>query len=131
MGKRQVLEGGGLPHHRNPIPAAVKIGQFVFSSAISGEDVAAGAMPADPAQQVAQAFRNMQRAIELAGGTTGDIAKVTVFLKDLQHRDHVNREWLRMFPDEHDRPVRHAIRADLPGSVLVQLECIAVMEDQR
>ncbi len=66
MSKRQVLEGHGLPRHRNPIPAVVKIGGMVFSSAISGEDAEQGRLSPEPAEQVAQAFRNLRRAIELA-----------------------------------------------------------------
>ena len=127
MGKRQVLEGQGLPRHRNPTPAAVKIGNLVFSAAINGEDAERETLPAEPAEQVAQAFCNLRRAIELMGGTTDDIAKVTVYLRDMAHRDLVNREWLSMFPDEHDRPVRHAIRADLQNNWVLQLEFIAVL----
>ncbi|HZU08131.1 MAG TPA: RidA family protein [Chloroflexota bacterium] len=127
MSKRQVLEGHGLPRHRNPIPAAVKIGGMVFSSAISGEDAERGWLSPEPGEQVAQAFRNLRRAIELAGGTTDDIAKVTVYLRDMQHRELVNREWVAMFPDPHDRPARHTVRAELPEGMVVQLEFIAVL----
>ncbi len=127
MGKRQVIEGEGLPRHSNPIPTAVKIGPFVFTSAIPGQDPATGEVPADPERQVVLAFENLRRVLEAAGGTTDDIAKLTVFLSDLSHRQWVNREWLKMFPNEHDRPVRHAIKSDLPGGMVVQLECIAVL----
>jgi 2-iminobutanoate/2-iminopropanoate deaminase len=49
-------------------------------------------------------------------------------LKDLSYRDAVNKPWLEMFPDENDRPARHATQADLPGGMLVQLEIIAVLD---
>lgn len=126
MAKRIVLKEG-LPHHKNPIPSAIKIGQFVFSSAIMGQDPESGAIPAEPERQVELAFENIRRVMKAAGGTTDDIAKMTVFLKDMKHREHVNREWLKMFPDENNRPVRHAIKADLPGENIVQLEIIAVL----
>jgi hypothetical protein len=32
-----------------------------------------------------------------------------------------------MFPDENNEPVRHAIKADLPGENIVQLEIVAVL----
>lgn len=126
MAKRKVLKAG-LPQHRNPIPTAVKIGQMVFSSAIPGQDPETDSIPAEPERQVELAFRNIRRVMEEAGGSTDDIAKMTVFLKDMKHREHVNREWLKMFPDENNRPVRHAIKADLPGDMAVQLEIIAVL----
>jgi len=51
--------------------------------------------------------------MKAAGGTTDDVAKMTVFLKDMKHREHVNREWLKMFPDENNRPVPRSIRSSL------------------
>jgi len=127
MGKRQVIEGEGLPHHNNPIPTAVKLGAFLFSSAIPGQDPATGQVPADPERQVTLAFENLRRVLEAGGATTDDVAKLTVFLTDLSHRQWVNREWLKMFPDEHDRPVRHAVKSELPGNMVVQLEVMAVL----
>ncbi len=64
--------------------------------------------------------------VEGAGFSLGDVAKVTVFLKDASNRDAVNREWLKLFPDEHDRPARHALKTDFDGKTLVQLEIVAV-----
>lgn len=127
MAKRQSLDGPGLPRHSNPIPAAVKIGNMVFSSPIGGQDPDTGTSHTEPEKQVEQAFLNMRRIIEAAGGTTDDIARVTVYLKDLQYRELVNKEWLKMFPDEHNRPARHSIKADLPGTAVLQLEMIAVL----
>ncbi len=127
MGKRQVIEGKGLLRHRNPIPTAVKIGQFVFSSAISGEDPQTETFAAEPAEQVAQAFRNLRAILDAAGATPADIAKLTVYLRDMAHREYVNEHWLALFPDPHDRPVRHTMQAALQGQVLVQLEFIAVV----
>jgi 2-iminobutanoate/2-iminopropanoate deaminase len=127
MGKRQVIEGEGLVRHRNPIPTAVRIGQFVFSSAIGGQDPATGATPADPAEQVAQAFRNLRAVLDAAGATPADVAKLTVYLRDLAHREYVNQHWLAWFPDPHDRPVRHTLQVDLQPPTLVQLEFIAIV----
>lgn len=125
MPRRQVIEISGFSH-RNPIPVAVKIGNMVFSGAVAGTDEH-GLTPAEPEAQIAQAFRNIQRIVEAAGGTVADIAKVDVVLRDMAHREYVNRAWLTLFPDEHDRPARHTTRADLPGDLLIQLEVTAVL----
>lgn len=126
MARREVLELPGLGHS-NPIPYAVKIGSMVFTGGISGQDPSTGNVPADPEQQVAHAFRNMQAVIEKAGGTTDDIAKVTVYLKDMALRQLVNVEWVKMFPDEHNRPVRHTLPSDSPTNPGIQLEMTAVL----
>jgi enamine deaminase RidA (YjgF/YER057c/UK114 family) len=126
MAKRKVLKGG-LPQHKNPIPTAVKIGSMVFSSAIGGQDPDTHSTPAEPEKQVENCFKTIRRVLQEAGGTPADIAKLTVFLKDLKYREYVNKEWLKMFPDENDRPARHAITSDLPGNNVIQIEVIAVL----
>ena len=127
MAKRKVISAG-LPQHRNPIPTAVKVGNMVFSSAVTGADPSSHETPDDPAKQVENAFATIRRVMEEAGGSTDDIAKMTVYLKDMKYRDHVNKEWLKMFPNENDRPVRHAIKYDhLPANNIVQIEIVAVL----
>lgn len=126
MAKRKVLKVPGVEHDA-PIPMGVKIGQMVFSSGIMGRDPETGSLPSEPERQAEFVFRNLSAMMEDAGGTTDDIAHVTVFIKDDSIREHVNREWLGMFPREDDRPARHAIRHDLPGGMLVQLEITAVL----
>jgi enamine deaminase RidA (YjgF/YER057c/UK114 family) len=125
--KRQTLHVPGISHGANPIPSGVRLGNVVFSGGISGQDPATGQLPAEPEKQAELAFANLRRLMEAAGGSADDIGHVTVYLKDLGHRDHINREWLKMFPDEHDRPTRHTLRYDLAGNMLLQLQVIGVI----
>jgi len=61
--------------------------------------------------------------------TTKNVGTIKVYMKDRSQRDAVNRPWLEMFPDENDRPARHAIEYDaFPPGVLVQLEIVAVVD---
>ena len=69
----------------------------------------------------------MKNIIEAAGGTTDNIGKVIVYLKDFRHREFVNKEWSEMFPDEYNRPARHVIKADLQGDTFIQLDVIAAL----
>lgn len=125
---REVLTIPGIAHTA-PIPMGVKIGDMIFSSAIMGSDPDTQSLPSEPERQAELAFQNMQKLVETAGGTTDDIAHVTVYIKDNSLREHVNSQWLKMFPNENDRPARHAIVLDLPGGMLVQLEVTAVVEE--
>ncbi len=127
MARREVIEVPGLPHHSNPIPNLVKLGNMVFSSAVAGYDSDTQELREDPATQAVNVFRNIRLAVEAAGGTIDDIAKITVFMRDMAVREHVNREWLKMYPDENDRPARHSVRADIPERFHVQLEFVAVL----
>jgi 2-iminobutanoate/2-iminopropanoate deaminase len=126
MAKRQTIELEGFAHG-NPIPVAVKIGNMVYSGAVAGTNEA-GVTPADPDEQIGQVFKNIQRIVEQAGGTVADIAKLDVKLRDMSHRPLVNKYWLEMFPDEHDRPARHTTQGDLPGSLAIQVEVVAVLD---
>ena len=125
MPKRQVLNIPGLGHGTNPIPFGVKIGGVLYTGSIDGRDPATGQASADHAEQIAQAFRNIRTLLELAGGTVADIAKVDVRLRDMGLRAAVNQEWVAMFPDEQDRPVRHTSQADFHGNTALQIEITA------
>lgn len=127
MAKRKSISGPGIPEHPQPFPPAVRIGNMIFSAGIGSRDEESGIEPETPAEQVTQAFKNMRRIVEAGGGQVGDIAKVIVYLKDRKDRDLVNAEWTKMFPDESDRPVRHAITTDLPKNRVIQMEFIAVL----
>ena len=128
MAKRQVVEVPGLKlHGAQPIPPAVKIGNMVFTGGIAGQDPQTNKVPDELERQVVLAFENMRRIVEAAGGSTDDIGRVDVYLKDMGTRELVNREWLKMFPDESNRPCRHTTRLDLPGNYAIQLQMIAVL----
>ncbi len=126
MAKRKSLHIEGMEHGA-PIPNGVVIGNMVFSSAISSKDAKTGLFSSDPDEQAEAMFRNLRLFMEAAGGTPDNIAHMTVFLKEEKYRDAVNKAWLKMFPDEHDRPARHALKADLRGQFLFQIEVIAVL----
>ena len=129
MAHRQIISAPDIPEHPQPFPTAVRVGNVIFSSSISGKEGRSGETSDDLESQVAQAFTNMRRVVEEGGGSTGDIGKVVVYLRDRKHRDVMNKEWIKMFPDENDRPVRHTIATDLSGKLQIQLEFIAVVKD--
>ena len=126
MAKRKVIEIPGLVHQA-PIPMGAKIGNVVYSSAISGIEPQTKSPPQDPDKQAEALFRNIRTFMKQAGGTPEDIIRMTVYLKEESYREAINKEWLKMFPDEHSRPARHAIKIELRGEVLFQIELVAVL----
>ncbi len=127
MTVRQRIKGPGIPEHSQPFPAAVKIGNLVFSSAIGGDDPETHELPADKDAQIANAFRNVRSILAAAGASPANIGKVTVYVADREDRKLVNPHWIEMFPDEDDRPVRHTSTATLPPGRCIQIEFIAVL----
>ncbi|MFQ5682943.1 MAG: RidA family protein [Candidatus Binatia bacterium] len=126
MGNRETIEIAGLSHQA-PIPNGARIGNIVFSSAISGRDTETNKLPADPDKQAEVLFRNIRTFMQQAGGTLSDIGRMTVYLKEERYRESINKEWQKMFPHETDRPARHAILASVRGEMLFQIELIAVL----
>jgi len=120
MARRQVVQyDGQAGGHRNPIPTCVTLGDLILPSVIGGQG------GDDPRKAIEQAFTNMQRIIEGAGGTLDGIGKITFYLKNFEHREIVNEFWLKMFPDENNRPARHVMAADLDGDTVIQMDVIA------
>lgn len=126
MTGRQSIHTAGF-RHTNPVPAASRIGPFVFSGAVTGRDPRTGEIPGDLEAQCANMFGNVREIVEAAGGGTGDIAKMTVWLRDYRDRDALNREWEAMFPDPASRPARHALAATFDGGTLIQCDFVAVL----
>ncbi len=127
-GKRRSIHVEGVQHGA-PIPMGARVGNMLFSSGIMGTDPATGTVPEGLEQQCEFAFANMRKLVENAGGTVEDIGAVKVWMTDRSKREAVNKPWLKMFPDEDNRPARHAIQYDsFPPGVLVQLEMIAVLD---
>jgi 2-iminobutanoate/2-iminopropanoate deaminase len=124
--RRKSIHIGGFKH-ANPIPNASRIGNLVMSGVILGRD-SSGNMPPDIEAQCANMFAHMKATVEAAGGSTDDIIKMTVWLKDRSQRTPVNAEWVKMFPDEHSRPARHALQSDMEGGALVQCDFTAVID---
>ena len=126
MAKRKSIHIEGMEHGA-PLPNGAVIGPLVFSSAISGKDAKTGVLSNDPVTQADAMFRNLRLFMEKVGGTPDNIAHVKVYVKDEKYRDAVNQSWVEMFPDEHDRPARHALKVELRGDVLFQIEVVAVL----
>jgi 2-iminobutanoate/2-iminopropanoate deaminase len=126
MAKRKSIHVKGMEHGA-PIPNGTVLGNLVFSSAISGKDAKTGVMSSNPDEQAEAMFRNLRLFMESSGGTPDHIGYMKVYLKEEKYRDSVNKAWLNMFPDENDRPARHALKAELRGEMLMQIEVIAVL----
>jgi enamine deaminase RidA (YjgF/YER057c/UK114 family) len=71
----------------------------------------------------------VRELLAAAGGTTGDIIKITVWLAEDRYRDReaLNREWTAMFPSPDDRPARQVMAARFDGAMLVQCDLQAVL----
>lgn len=112
--------------HKNPIPAASKIGCMVFSGSIQGTDPASGEYGSTIEEQSRLMFDHVKRICLAAQLEPTDIIKMHVWMNDRSQRAALNKEWLALFPDPDSRPARHTMQASLDGGKLVECDFIAI-----
>lgn len=115
--------------HKNPIPAACRIGGTIYSGSIQGTNPETGKYGNNLTEQCQLMFSHVTRIIQAAGGTSEDIIKMTVWMRDRTQRDVVNVEWSAMFPDAQSRPARHTMVASLDGEKLIECDFIAITQE--
>ncbi len=122
------------PIHTNNAPAAIgtysqaiKSGNFVFLS---------GQIPLDPSTmeivagnfeaRARRVFENLKAVSEAAGGTLGQIVKLTIYLTDLDNFATVNAVMAEYFDEPY--PARAALGvASLPKGADVEAEAILAL----
>ncbi|WP_236581450.1 RidA family protein [Hydrogenophaga sp. BPS33] len=129
MRRPRSLDVEGLGHGSAPIPMGARVGNMIFTSGIAGKDPRTGKLAEGATAQAFHAFENLRQLLENGGATMADVGQVTVLTVDESLRDAVNAEWLRHFPDPHDRPARHTTVQALRGGALLQLMAIAAVPD--
>jgi len=105
-----------------------RVGNVIYSSRIMGKDPATNTLPTDVNEQARFAFDNMIELLRQGGATLDHLVRMTVYIKEERARGAVNEQWLKHFPDPHDRPARHTLVYDLPGGMLLQLEVVALIQ---
>ncbi|MGB3237882.1 MAG: RidA family protein [Geitlerinemataceae cyanobacterium] len=120
--------------------APAPVGPYNQAIAASGETLfVAGQISIDPqtnqlvhtddvAKQTEQVMSNLAAILKAAGATFSDVVKTTVFLKDMNDFAAVNAVYAQYF-DDATAPARACVEvARLPKDVLVEIDCIAVID---
>jgi len=111
---RRELDVAGLPAPISHYADAVLAGETLYISGIVPVDEHGAVVGDDVVAQARQVFDLMGRVLAAAGGTPGDVAKVTVYLLDIDDRPRIN-------------PVREAFFGSArPASTLVEVSRLAV-----
>lgn len=128
---REVIYTNLAPDPLGPYNQAIAAsGRMIFVSGQialdpqTGDIVGAG----DVTQQTEQAIANLKAILVAAGATLDDVVKTTVFLKDLNDFVAMNTVYANYF-SEANAPARACVEvARLPKDLLVEIDCIAVIE---
>ncbi|MBK9141793.1 MAG: RidA family protein [Cyanobacteria bacterium HKST-UBA02] len=113
------------PQAIGPYSQAVKANGFVYVS---------GQIPIDPAsgqlltgsltEQTRQVMTNIASILETAGASLDTVLKTTIYLKDMNDFDEVNKVYGEFFPNH--KPARATVQvARLPKDVSIEVDAIA------
>lgn len=130
---KEIIATPDAPAALGPYAQAVKVNDTIYVS---------GQLPLNPKNremitgditaQTEQVLLNIRAILEEGGAHLDDIVKVTIFLKDLQNFDAVNRVYEMFFPNTETStnllPARSTIEVSrLPRDADIEIEAVAVI----
>ncbi len=112
-----------------PYSQAIRCGQFVYASGQIALDPASGELVgADVQAQTQRVLQNVQALLASAGTSLANVVKTTVFLTSMSDFQAMNTIYASYFSGV--APARSTVAvAELPRKALVEIECIALVED--
>jgi 2-iminobutanoate/2-iminopropanoate deaminase len=125
---RACIEVKGLTH-RDPLPNAVRMGDYVFSSVIVPWDLSTSEPVIGEDAQTDQCFDNMRVLMEEAGGTIDDVVLQWVYLNDFAYQPYMVDVYLESWPIGQYQAARKTFRYPMGGQI--QIQCIGRIGGQR
>ncbi|MFX1511975.1 MAG: RidA family protein [Promethearchaeota archaeon] len=82
----------------------------------------------DIKEQTKVTLTNLKVQLESAGASLQNVAKTTVFLKDMNHFQEMNEIYATFFKENDPKPARTTVEAArLPFDILIEVEAIAIL----
>jgi reactive intermediate/imine deaminase len=124
---RSIIHTEHAPKAIGTYSQAVRVGNTVYVSGQIPLDPASGELiGGDIEAEIRRVFDNLAAIATAAGGSLGNVVKLSVFLTDLGHFPKVNEIMARYFREPY--PARAAIGvAALPRGARVEMECILAL----
>ncbi len=112
-----------------PYSQAIRCGQFIYASGQIALDPASGEMTDNDIQaQTHRVLQNLQAVLTSAGSSLASVVKTTVFLSKMSDFQAMNAVYATYFSDP--APARSTVAvAELPRKALVEIECVALVEE--
>jgi len=110
--------------HTNPIPMAVQIGAYLFSSRLLAYDPATQSAAEGADAQADFLIQHAQTILDEAGFSWRDVVQGRGFVANASLMPLLSRRWDARFPDAAERPPLHFVEYG-SGSLQVMLEFIA------
>ena len=127
--QRTQISTNHAPAAIGPYSQAIRCGQFVYTSGQIALDPASGQLVGEEVQEQTQrVLQNLQAVLAEAGTSLANVIKTTVFLTTMSDFQAMNAVYATYFSGM--TPARSTVAvAELPRQALVEIECIALIED--
>jgi len=119
--RRTCVEVKGLTH-RDPLPNAARLGDYVFTSVIVPWDLSTSEPVIGEDAQTDQCFDNMRIVMEEAGGTIDDVVLQWVYLNDFAYQPYMVDVYLEAWPVGQYQAARKTFRYPMGGQI--QIQCL-------
>jgi len=127
--QRKQISTSDAPAAIGPYSQAIRCGQFLYTSGQIALDPSTGALVGEEVQaQTHRVLQNVQAVLASAGSSLDHVVKTTVFLANMDDFPAMNAIYATYFTGV--TPARSTVAvAELPRHALVEIECIALIEE--
>ena len=127
--QRKQISTSDAPAAIGPYSQAIRCGQFLYTSGQIALDPSTGALVGEDVQaQTHRVLQNVQAVLASAGSSFAHVIKTTVFLANMDDFPAMNAIYATYFTGV--TPARSTVAvAELPRHALVEIECIALIEE--
>ncbi len=124
------IQTSEAPAAIGPYSQAVHAGQFLYASGQIALDPATGELVGSDVQtQAERVLQNIQGLLAAGGASLANVVKTTVFLTTMSDFAAMNTVYASYFNGS-VLPARSTIAvAELPRKALVEIECIAILDE--
>lgn len=126
--EKKIIKTEDAPAPIGPYSQAVKVGNLLF---ISGQG------PIDPItrktvsggirEQTKQALENIKNILKAAGLTLNNVAKITIFLRDIRNFSEMNEIYQEYF--KLNQPARTTVQSIPPDGIAIEIDAIAYIPE--
>ncbi|GAA0181700.1 RidA family protein [Clostridium sediminicola] len=127
MSKVKMFNSENAPAAIGPYSHSVILGDVIYVSGQLPVNPKNGEVSQDVCEQAKQSLENCKTILENAGSSLNNVAKATIFIKNMNDFGEINEVYGEYF-SEH-KPARACVEvARLPKDVLVEIEMIASLK---
>jgi 2-iminobutanoate/2-iminopropanoate deaminase len=123
---REIILAGSV----DPAPAGIRVGDLIYCGRIAGTDPS-GELADELQAQIRNIFSSMRLAVERAGASIDNIARVSLFMRSLGDLQEVNKVWVEHFPNAEDRPTYKFLQVNLAPGRQLEADFIAIAGARR